>query len=116
MHALIEDPLPRLELLERLKDDTSETVRRSVANHLNDVAKDHPAVVTDLCKRWAAEASPERVALIRHALRTLVKQGDAAALEILGLAGSGVRLPLAAASSETRDALREALEISGTTA
>ncbi len=84
VRALIENPKPGLQLLERLKDDDSESVRRSVANHLNDVAKDHRAMVTDVCRRWAPRATAERNRLIRHALRTLVKQGDACALEILG--------------------------------
>lgn len=81
--ALIEDPAPGLAILEHLKDDPSETVRRSVANHLNDIAKDHPDVVTDTCARWWS-ASRERQALIRHGLRTLVKRGNPAALAILG--------------------------------
>lgn len=82
--ALIEAPKGGLALIERLRDDESEYVRRSVANHLNDVAKDHPALAVDVCRRWAKRASPERMALIRHALRTLVKQGDPEALAVLG--------------------------------
>ncbi len=43
----IEDPGPTLALLEKLKDDPSEYVRRSVSNHLNDIAKDHPRLVVE---------------------------------------------------------------------
>lgn len=80
---LKEDPEPGLALIERLRHDPSETVRRSVANHLNDIAKDHPGVVTETLRRWSGEPAidPKMVA---HALRTLVKNGDAAALGILG--------------------------------
>ena len=40
-------PGPTLALLEKLKDDPSEYVRRSVSNHLNDIAKDHPRLVVE---------------------------------------------------------------------
>ena len=79
-----QDPALILPVLERLKQDSSEYVRRSVANNLNDIAKDNPAVVLDVAGRWLAIDTPEMLALIRHALRTLVKQGDLAALELLG--------------------------------
>jgi 3-methyladenine DNA glycosylase AlkC len=79
-----EDPAPVLSLLERLRDDPEEFVRRSVANNLNDIGKDHPDVLVEVARRWMIDASQERRALVRHALRSLVKQGDAQALEILG--------------------------------
>ncbi len=80
----IDDPFPVLELLEKLKDDDKEYVRRSVANNLNDIAKDHPEVVADIAKKWLQDASEERKKLIRHACRTLVKQGHKKTLKILG--------------------------------
>ena len=80
---LIEDPQPGLALIERLRHDPSETVRRSVANHLNDVAKDHPRLVVETAHRWAAEPAADRKMLSR-ALRTLVKRGDPGALQLLG--------------------------------
>lgn len=78
------DPAPVLELLELLKDDTSLYVRRSVANHLNDLGKDHPDLLTNIARRWIVDASPERQWLVRHALRSAVKRCDTEALEILG--------------------------------
>lgn len=81
------DPTLTLALLEALKDDPSEYVRRSVANHLNDVSKDHPALALDTCERWLANAPPERAKLAAHALRSLVRAGDARAIRLLG--GSG---------------------------
>jgi 3-methyladenine DNA glycosylase AlkC len=79
-----EDPRPVIELLELLKDDPEEFVRRSVANNLNDVAKDHPDVVVEMCRRWQQGASEERRRLVKHGLRTLVKQGHPEALALLG--------------------------------
>lgn len=80
--SLIANPQPVLPLLERLKDDPSLYVRRSVANHLGDIAKDHPEWVFQLCDRWLSGASNDRKWLIRHALRYPAKQGNAAALAI----------------------------------
>lgn len=82
--AFMADPAPVLLLLEMLKDDPSLYVRRSVANNLNDIAKDHPDLVIATLERWAEDASEERRWVIRHALRTLVKQGHPAALALLG--------------------------------
>ena len=81
--ALKNDPTPVLAVLELLHDDPSETVRLSVANNLNDISKDHPGVVLETLARWGA-GSPEAEALRKHALRTLLKKGDPAALELLG--------------------------------
>jgi len=82
------DPTPVLELLEHLKDDPVEYVRRSVANNLNDIAKDHPDVVVEVARRWWADGDRVRRRLVRHALRTLVKAGHPDALAILGFAAS----------------------------
>lgn len=94
LKGLITDPSPTLPLLEALLDDRSEYVRRSVANHLNDIAKNHPQLVVDWVLRHLPDASPERRALLRHASRTLIKQGDVRMLKAWGLgrryAGSAV--------------------------
>lgn len=79
-----EDPAPVLALLEVLKDDPVEYVRRSVANNLNDLAKDHPELVVATAQRWWAGADKDRRRLIRHGLRSLVKAGDPGALAVLG--------------------------------
>ena len=82
--VFVENPSPVIELLNRLKDDPSEYVRRSVANNLNDIAKDHPATVVKVCKAWKKGASAQRGWVVRHGLRTLVKQGNPGALRVLG--------------------------------
>jgi 3-methyladenine DNA glycosylase AlkC len=76
LRALIADPSPALPLLEALLDDPSASVRRSVANHLNDIARDHPALVTAWVEERLPGASAARRALLRHASRTLIKRGD----------------------------------------
>ncbi|EPX60460.1 DNA alkylation repair enzyme [Cystobacter fuscus DSM 2262] len=89
LRAFQEDPRPVLELLELLKDDQELYVRRSVANNLNDIGKDHPDVLVDTCARWKEGASAERLWIIRHALRSAVKRGDTRALSVLGFSGGG---------------------------
>lgn len=81
--ALKRDPRPTLPILEALKNDPSEYVRRSVANHLNDIAKDHPDLVLDIARRWLG-TSAATDALVRHACRTLLKRGDPRALALFG--------------------------------
>ena len=78
------DPSPVLALLEQLKDDVSESVRRSVANNLNDIAKDNPDQVISTCRRWKKNASSERQWIIRHATRSLVKSGHPGIFGLLG--------------------------------
>ena len=80
--ALVKDPRPVLPILEALKDDPDLYVRRSVANHLGDIAKDHPALAFEICTRWLAGASAERKWLIRHAVRHPAKKGVKAALRL----------------------------------
>jgi 3-methyladenine DNA glycosylase AlkC len=79
------DPAPVLALLERLKDDPDRYVQRSVANSLNDIAKDHPDLVVATCHRWLEGATPGRTWIVSHALRSLVKAGHAGALGLLGV-------------------------------
>jgi 3-methyladenine DNA glycosylase AlkC len=78
------EPERVLPLLEALKDDSASVVRRSVANHLNDLSKGRPDLVHAIASRWLRGASPERRALVEHALRSAVKRGDRRALELLG--------------------------------
>jgi len=85
LKGLIKDPAPTLPLLLALQDDPSDYVRRSVANHLNDIAKDHPAVVATWLEQHLVDASPERRALLKHATRTLVKKGDLRVLKAWGM-------------------------------
>ena len=87
VQALLDDPEIGIELLQELRHDTSETVRRSVANHLNDIARRHPDRVVEICRSWSADPQVEG-SMIRHALRTLVKKGDPGAMALLGFTTS----------------------------
>jgi len=84
LRAFQKDPRPVLELLELLKDDSELYVRRSVANNLNDIGKDHPALVVTVAKRWLRGATVERRWIVNHALRSAVKRADLGALGALG--------------------------------
>jgi 3-methyladenine DNA glycosylase AlkC len=78
------NPTPLIPILENLKNDDSEIVRRSVANHLNDIAKDHPEKVLQIAAQWFGK-NTNTDALLKHACRTLLKQGNARALKIFGI-------------------------------
>jgi 3-methyladenine DNA glycosylase AlkC len=84
LQALVADPTPTEPILAALVDDDSAYVRRSVANHLNDIAKDHPEHVVAWVRQHLAGASDERRALLRHASRTLIKQGHIGMLALWG--------------------------------
>ena len=77
------DPSPTIPILQALKADSSEYVRRSVANHLNDIAKDHPEVVLKLARNWLGQ-NRATDALLKHACRTLLKRGEPRALALFG--------------------------------
>lgn len=77
------NPRKVIELLEVLKNDSSEYVRRSVANNLNDIAKDNPDIVIETLKKWNKTPTPEIKYITSHSLRTLIKNWDKWALELL---------------------------------
>jgi 3-methyladenine DNA glycosylase AlkC len=104
LKPLIADPSPTLPLLLALQDDPSAYVRRSVANHLNDIAKDHPALIADWLARHLPDAGPQRRALLKHASRSLIKQGDRPVL-----AHWGVGAPLRGDATLAVDPKRVAL-------
>jgi 3-methyladenine DNA glycosylase AlkC len=86
LEALVKDPALAWPLLERLKCDPSLYVRKSVGNHLNDIAKDHPTWLLDRLETW--DLSDARTAwIVRRGLRTLVKAGNTRALALLGTTG-----------------------------
>ncbi|QBI18791.1 DNA alkylation repair protein [Egibacter rhizosphaerae] len=94
LRALQADPAPAIALLDRLRDDPSGFVRRSVANHLGDVVKDHPELALATAERWQREGGRHVDEVVRHGLRTRIKAGDAAALRLVGYDGDApVRMP-----------------------
>lgn len=89
LHDFVRNPSPTLEILELLKFDDELYVRKSVSNHLNDIAKDHPERVIQVLRRWkkeAGEANEFKVEwIVKRALRTLIKNGHAGALKVIGV-------------------------------
>ncbi len=81
--ALKEDPIPIISILENLKNDDSESVRRSVANNLNDISKNNPNITIKLVKQWKGKTK-ETDWLVKHASRTLLKQGNTEMMELFG--------------------------------
>lgn len=98
---LKKDPSPILPILDALKNDESEYVRRSVANNLNDISKDHPELVVKLAREWKG-VSAETDKVLKHATRTLLKKGDTSALKIFGF-------------KEAKNIVVEALKVTPTT-
>ncbi|MEZ6134514.1 MAG: hypothetical protein R3C53_06360 [Pirellulaceae bacterium] len=82
----IEQTVP-LPFLDQLHADTTRYVTRSVANHLNDIAKTDASLVLDTLQRWRDQGKQrpnELDWMCRHALRTLIKQGHAETMKFLG--------------------------------
>lgn len=90
--AFKQDPAPILPILHALKNDPTDYVRRSVANNLNDIAKDNPDVTLAVLTEWQASSTDDIQWITRHALRTLVKAGDTQALALLGYGAVDVRV------------------------
>lgn len=80
----IQDPRPVLTLLQALKDEPTRLVQRSIANNLNDIAKDHPTLVTSFLQDWKRDKVKDIDWIISHACRSLIKNGDKNALRLMG--------------------------------
>ncbi len=86
------DPKLILPILENMKNDSEDYVRKSVANNLNDISKDHPKLVLKLAKSWFGH-SKNTDWIIKHALRTLLKAGNEEAMKLFGfLAPTAVKV------------------------
>lgn len=86
VREILAHPEVTREILDALRHDDSPYVRRSVANHLNDVSRANPALAVDIATTWLADPAETTPQLVRHALRTLIKSGDPEALALLGYA------------------------------
>jgi len=81
---IIKNPTLTIPVLDALYRDPSEYVRRSVANHLNDLSRHDPELVLHTAQRWLRAADSTTLAVVKHGLRTLVKRGNPEALALLG--------------------------------
>lgn len=84
LKRFVADPAPVLQIIEHLRADPRENVRRSVANNLNDISRDHPDIAIQVATRWLREDRVGCFDTVRHGLRTLIKKGDKRALKLLG--------------------------------
>ncbi len=83
LDALIADPTPVVPILENLKADLSLSVRKSVANHLNDISKDHPVWMLNWVSTWD-RSNPRTAWIVKRAVRSLIKVGHPRAFSLLG--------------------------------
>jgi len=86
--AFRSQPAAALPILDLLYRDESETVRRSVANHLNDISRADPDLAVRTASRWLKKSDPNTSRMVRHAMRTLVKQANPGALSLLGFSSA----------------------------
>lgn len=87
---LIANPAATRGILDALYRDGSPYVRRSVSNHLNDLSRIDPALVTATVQEWAENPDAHTPAVIRHGLRTLIKKADPDALRAVGYSGDRI--------------------------
>ncbi|RYZ72670.1 MAG: hypothetical protein EOP05_10765 [Proteobacteria bacterium] len=122
LNEFIKKPESTLPILENLKYDDELYVRKSVANHLNDIAKDHPDFVVKILKRWQQEVPTEHKPKIdwitRHALRVLIKNGHAGALALVGVSSNAAieikALKVSPTTLQFGESLRFSFEIQST--
>ncbi|SMQ59430.1 DNA alkylation repair protein [Agreia sp. VKM Ac-1783] len=96
--SLTSSPEKTVPILDALRTDPSEYVRRSVANHLNDLSRQSPALVAQTAERWLAEPDENTAWVVRHGLRTLIKKADPGALALMGFSDATLRVsPIALA-------------------
>lgn len=82
--GIVAAPKVTLPILDALYRDGSEYVRRSVANHLNDISRQAPELVVATATEWLAAPDDNTGRVVRHGLRTLVKRGHPGALALQG--------------------------------
>jgi 3-methyladenine DNA glycosylase AlkC len=97
---LLVHPRATLGILDATYRDPAEYVRRSVANHLNDLSRVDPSVPVEAAERWASDPDVHTPWVLRHGLRTLVKQANPAALTLLGFTGDELHVARPRVSSD----------------
>jgi 3-methyladenine DNA glycosylase AlkC len=78
---VIKDPKSTQSILETLKADEELYVKKSVANHLNDLSKDNTQHMLQLIKSWD-KTNAHTSWIVKHASRTLIKKGNVESLAI----------------------------------
>jgi 3-methyladenine DNA glycosylase AlkC len=99
--ALTASPEKTVPILDALRRDASDYVRRSVANHLNDLSRENPALVVATAERWLSDPDENTRWVVRHGLRTLVKKADPGALALMGFSDATVHVSPISVVDET---------------
>jgi 3-methyladenine DNA glycosylase AlkC len=99
--SLTASPEKTVPILDALRRDPSEYVRRSVANHLNDLSRQNPALVVQTAQRWLRDPDVNTRWVVSHGLRTLVKRADAGALALMGFSDATVQVSPISVVDET---------------
>lgn len=81
LDEVIKNPHATQPILDTLKEDKELYVKKSVANHLNDISKDNADFMIKCISSWDKK-NPETAWIIKHASRTLIKKGNSASLSI----------------------------------
>jgi len=95
LQCFIDDPKPVLAILELLRSDSSDFVRKSVGNNLNDITKNWPDLVIETLERWKSESpTTETEQITKRAIRGLIKAGNQRALALIGsIGGEDIKVP-----------------------
>lgn len=110
LHQYIKDPSHVFALLESLKNEPTRLVQRSIANNLNDIAKDHPDEVIDFLAQWKQQNVRDVDWIISHATRTLIKSAHPGALALKGF-DTNIDLDSSLSLSTDQITLGEAIEL-----
>jgi 3-methyladenine DNA glycosylase AlkC len=111
LDVLVADPAPTSSILHNLRADPSLYVRKSVANHLNDISKDHPDWMLARLKAWDL-AHPHTQWIAKRAARTLIKAGYQRALGLFNFGGKPAVKLTQLALTPTRLRLGQSLQFS----
>jgi 3-methyladenine DNA glycosylase AlkC len=117
VRSVLEHPEKVAPILTALRSDESEYVRRSVANHLNDLGRQSPELATSLAGSWLETPDDNTTWVVRHGLRVLIKKADPAALALLGFDAAEVEVSpirLDVAEVTLPGSLRFAFELTNT--
>jgi 3-methyladenine DNA glycosylase AlkC len=86
VRSLLAAPDVTVPILDALYRDESDYVRRSVANHLKDLSRHSPDLVIEVAERWLDSPDENTASVVRHGLRSLVKDAHPEALRVMGFA------------------------------
>ena len=91
LQQVIDNPGLTWKILNKLRNDDSKYVQKSVANHLNDISKDNPDWMIKKISKWN-QKNRNTAWIIKHGCRTLIKKGHQPALNLFDVKPAKVKL------------------------